>query len=47
MGEIALIIIDVQKAFDDKKWGERNNLNEKKNISNILKFWREKNSSRL
>ncbi|MDQ6598945.1 cysteine hydrolase [Bacillus salipaludis] len=43
MGEIALIIIDVQKAFDDKKWGERNNLNAEKNISNILKFWREKN----
>lgn len=23
----ALIVIDVQKAFNDKKWGERNNLN--------------------
>ena len=43
MDEIALIIIDVQKAFDDKKWGERNNLNTEKNISNILKFWRDKN----
>ncbi|MBT2659222.1 cysteine hydrolase [Bacillus sp. ISL-18] len=43
MDEIALIIIDVQKAFDDKKWGERNNLNAEKNISNILKFWRGKN----
>ncbi|MGM7722170.1 cysteine hydrolase family protein [Metabacillus sp. Hm71] len=43
MDEIALIIIDVQKAFDDKKWGERNNLNAEINISNILKLWREKN----
>lgn len=38
----ALIIVDVQNAFDDKKWGERNNLNAEKNISNILQFWREK-----
>ncbi len=38
----ALIIIDVQKAFDDKKWGERNNLNAEDNISKILKLWREK-----
>jgi len=38
----ALIIIDVQKAFDDKKWGKRNNLNAEKNISYILKLWREK-----
>lgn len=32
----ALIIVDVQKAFDDKKWGERNNLNVEENISKIL-----------
>ena len=38
----ALIIVDVQKAFDDKKWGERNNLNAEENISKILKLWREK-----
>ncbi len=38
----ALIIVDVQKAFDDKKWGERNNLNAEKNISKILKLWRKK-----
>lgn len=38
----ALIIIDVQKAFDDKKWGKRNNLNAELNISRILKLWREK-----
>jgi nicotinamidase-related amidase len=38
----ALIIVDVQKAFDDKKWGERNNLNAEENISKILQLWREK-----
>ncbi|WP_226528752.1 cysteine hydrolase family protein [Metabacillus niabensis] len=38
----ALILIDVQKAFDDKKWGERNNLNAEVNISKILQLWREK-----
>lgn len=38
----ALIIVDVQKAFDDKKWGERNNLNAEVNISKILQLWRNK-----
>jgi len=38
----ALIIVDVQKAFNDKKWGERNNLNAEENISKILQLWREK-----
>ncbi|MBE1556792.1 cysteine hydrolase family protein [Sporosarcina limicola] len=36
----ALIIIDVQKAFDDKKWGERNNSHAEENIKEILTFWR-------
>lgn len=38
----ALIIVDVQKAFDDKKWGKRNNLNSEENISKILNIWRKK-----
>jgi nicotinamidase-related amidase len=38
----ALIMVDVQKAFDDKKWGERNNLNAEENISKILQLWRKK-----
>ncbi|MEK5485134.1 cysteine hydrolase family protein [Lysinibacillus sp. FSL M8-0355] len=37
----ALIIVDVQKAFDNQKWGERNNLHAEENISKILKLWRE------
>ncbi|MCM3671004.1 cysteine hydrolase [Mesobacillus maritimus] len=42
MDHVALIIVDVQKAFDDKKWGERNNLIAEENISKILHLWREK-----
>lgn len=38
----ALMIIDVQKAFDDKKWGDRNNLSAEENISKILTVWRKK-----
>ncbi|MCM3676251.1 cysteine hydrolase [Peribacillus simplex] len=38
----ALIIVDVQKAFEDEKWGERNNLSAEENIRKILTFWREK-----
>lgn len=38
----ALIIVDVQKAFDDKKWGERNNLNAEENIGKIPQLWRKK-----
>lgn len=38
----ALIIVDVQKAFENKKWGERNNPNAEENISKILQLWREK-----
>lgn len=34
----ALIMVDVQKAFDDEKWGERNNLNAEENIGRILKL---------
>lgn len=37
----ALIIIDVQKAFDDKKWGERNNLDAEENIEKVLERCRE------
>lgn len=29
-------------SFDDKKWGERNNLNAEENTSKILQLWREK-----
>lgn len=37
----ALVIVDVQKAFNDEKWGKRNNIQAEENISRILNFWRE------
>ncbi|OLP65928.1 hypothetical protein BACPU_10150 [Bacillus pumilus] len=42
MNQKAIIIVDVQKAFEHEKWGERNNLDAEKNISCILTFWRKK-----
>lgn len=37
----ALVIVDVQNAFGDKKWSNRNNLHAKENISKILRLCRE------
>ncbi|WP_134703500.1 cysteine hydrolase family protein [Ammoniphilus sp. YIM 78166] len=37
----ALIIVDVQKAFDDPSWGQRNNPQAETNIKQLLKKWRE------
>lgn len=37
-----LLLIDVQKAFDDPKWGPRNNLHAEANIGHLLSVWREK-----
>jgi nicotinamidase-related amidase len=38
----ALIIVDVQKAIDDPRWGDdRNNPDAEKNIARLLARWRE------
>ncbi|WP_409291268.1 cysteine hydrolase family protein [Peribacillus sp. SCS-37] len=38
----ALVVIDVQKGFDEKVWGERNNPEAEERIAGLLKAWRER-----
>ncbi len=35
-----LVMIDVQKGFEEEKWGERNNLQAEKNMEQLLSTWR-------
>ncbi|WP_236001937.1 cysteine hydrolase family protein [Paraburkholderia elongata] len=38
--DTVLIVIDVQQAFDDPSWGQRNNLAAEANIAALLTGWR-------
>ena len=40
MQAVALLVIDVQKTFDDPTWGQRNNLDAEKNIAALITYWR-------
>lgn len=43
----ALVVIDVQVAFDDPAWGERNNPDAESRIAELIAGWREADAPRF
>jgi nicotinamidase-related amidase len=41
-GNAVLMVIDVQKAFENPRWGERNNADAEKNVATLVEAWRSK-----
>jgi nicotinamidase-related amidase len=37
----ALIVVDMQKGFDDSSWGARNNPTAESRVASLLQYWRE------
>ena len=42
MATPTLIVIDVQRAFDEPSWGERNNPDAERNVARAIDAWRER-----
>jgi nicotinamidase-related amidase len=41
LDDAALVLVDVQRGFDDNRWGERNNPDAERHIAELLRGWRE------